>query len=199
SGPVGPYLYLPLAQSYKTPAVLQIRAPGASFASLAQAVRSQVAVLDPAMPVLDVEPMTQALDSINGLGLYQLGAGMAAAMGFLGLIMAVIGVYGVVAYSASQRTQEFGLRLALGASRAQVLRMVLRQGLWLTVLGIGAGVLLASALAGGLASMLTGVGQFDPLTYVAAALLLGAIALLASLVPALRALHTDPSAALRCE
>ncbi len=195
----GAYYYVPFAQHYLAPATLQIKLAGADAATVLGEARAAARRLQPALAVYDGQTMTAAMHGLNGLLMYQLGAGLAAAMGLLGLAMAVIGVYGVIAYAASQRTQEIGVRLALGASRASILRMVLRQGLRITAAGLGLGLALAALLAGALGSLLMGVRPHDPLTYAAATLLLAAVALLAGLAPARRAMRQDPVAALRCE
>ncbi|MGH9392746.1 MAG: FtsX-like permease family protein, partial [Terriglobales bacterium] len=117
----------------------------------------------------------------------------------LGLFMALIGVYGVIAYSASQRTHEIGVRMALGADRSQILGLIVRQGVVVTAAGIGIGLALAAMLAQALSSLLFGLRPLDPLTFGTATLLISAVALAASLVPARRAMRADPIAALRCE
>lgn len=151
------------------------------------------------MPTFDVQTMTQALYSLNGLMLYQLGAGLAASLGFLGLILAVVGLYGVVSYSASQRTHEIGIRMALGAQPLQILKMVLSQGFVIVGIGVLAGLVAASVLTRLVSNFLFGVAALDPLTYISTSLLLSAIALLATYIPARRAMRIDPMVALRYE
>jgi putative ABC transport system permease protein len=120
-------------------------------------------------------------------------------MGLLGLTLAVVGVYGVVSFAASQRTHEIGIRMALGADRQDILRLVLRQGLVLVVGGVASGVLLAWVLTRSMVTLLVGVSPTDALTFGTAALLLGGIGLWACYVPARRAMRLDPMAALRYE
>jgi len=195
-----PYFYVPLAQRYYSPAILQLHlARGADPGAVLRAARSAVRAYAPELPVYDVQTMLQATHSLNGLLLFELGAMLAAIMGLLGLFMAVIGVYGVIAYAASQRTHEIGVRVALGASRGQILKLVLRQAVVVTAAGIVLGLGLGALLATGLSSLLFGVRPLDPVTFGGATLLLGAVALAASLVPARRAMRADPIAALRCE
>ena len=142
--------------------------------------------------------MRQALDTLNGFLIFQIGAGLAAALGMLGLVLAAVGVYGVVSYSAGQLRHEIGIRMALGASPAHILRMVLRQGLLITGVGVGVG-LIAAAGAAQVAKTFLVVSAADPLTWIAVSLLLAAIAVAASLIPARRATRVDAMEAVRCE
>jgi putative ABC transport system permease protein len=119
--------------------------------------------------------------------------------GFIGLLLAAIGVYGVLSYSVSQRTQEIGVRVALGAGSPQILRLVVGQGLVLAAIGIAVGCLLAGAAMPAARSLLFKVSPFDPLTFTAVAAFLAAVAFLASYVPARRATRVDPVVALRGE
>lgn len=117
----------------------------------------------------------------------------------MALLLAVLGVYGVMAYNVTQRTQEVGVRLAIGAREQDILRLMMRQGAWLACLGIGAGLVLAFVASRFLASFLFGVGPRDPATFAVVSLVLLAAALAASLFPALRAARVDPLTALRAE
>jgi putative ABC transport system permease protein len=154
--------------------------------------------LAPTMPVFDVQTMTQALDTLNGLLLFQIGAGLAAALGLLGLVLAVVGVYGVISYSASQRTHEIGIRMAIGAEPMQILRMVFRQGLLIVVIGLAVGIAAAFASARVLKGFLV-VSATDPTTYISVAVALTVVALSACYIPARRAAKVDPMVALRYE
>src|SRR5262249_18285613 len=147
---------------------------------------------EPAMPVFDVRTMIQSLDTPDGYMLYRLAAVMASAMGLMGLILAVVGLYGVVSYSAAQRTHEIGIRMALGARPAQVLIAILRQGIVIVLCRSVFGILAAMAAAKLVGSFLVGVSAVDPVTYVGVSFLLAAIALLASFIPARRATRIDP-------
>ena len=200
AGPYHPYMYFPLAQhyNYQESVTLQLRT-SLPLATMNREVVSAIHSLAPVMPVLDVQTMTEALDTINGLLLFQFGAGLTASLGILGLLLALVGVYGVVSYGASQRTHEIGLRMALGAQPVQVLKMIFGQGLFIVGGGIVLGVLAAAGIARLVGSFLVGVGALDPLTYIGASLLLAAIALLACYIPARRAMRVDPMTALRHE
>jgi ABC-type antimicrobial peptide transport system permease subunit len=192
-------VYLDFGQHYLAPATLQVRIHGISASAAMQAAREQARELDAQVPVFDTQTMTAAMQGIDGYFLFELGAMLAASLGLAGLFMAVVGVYGVVAYSASQRTHEFGVRLALGAGRGQILRLMLRQGAVMTAVGLAIGVVLAAVIGQAAKGMLFGVGGLDPWAFGGATLLLAAVALLASLVPARRAMAGDPVRALRCE
>jgi putative ABC transport system permease protein len=123
-------------------------------------------------------------------------------MGVLGaaaLLLAAMGIYGVISYLVAQRTREMGVRLALGAQRRDLLKLVLGQGLTLTMIGVAAGLALALALTRFLSSMLFGVSAADPITFTAIALILAVVALMASFLPARRAMKVDPITALRHE
>ena len=198
TGPLRPYFYRPFAQHYLVPVTLQVRTalpPTAAFPQAIELIHS----LSPAMPVFDVQTMTQALDTLNGLLLYQVGAVLTASLGVLGLVLGLVGVYGVVSYAASQRTHEIGIRMALGADPSSVLRMILRQGLVVTAVGVAVGALLAGAIGRLARSFLSGVSATDPLTYLCASALLAAVVLTACCIPARRATRVDPMVALRYE
>jgi len=117
----------------------------------------------------------------------------------LGLVLATVGIYGVIAYGVSQRTHEIGLRMALGAQARDVMKMVVRQGMTLAMIGVAAGLIASYALTRLMKTLLFGVSATDPLTFIVIALSLGLIALLACWIPARRAAKVDPMIALRCE
>jgi predicted permease len=192
-----PYFYVPLAQNYTSYRSLQLRSSVPPETLITQ-VQNEIHALDSNMPS-DIETMRQTLSGGNGFFIFKVGAILAAAMGILGLTLAVVGVYGVVSFAASQRTHEIGIRMALGANRGDILRLVLRQGLVLVIGGVLSGIVLAWALTRSMASLLVGVSPTDALTFVTATLVLGGIGLWACYAPARRAMRLDPMVALRYE
>jgi ABC-type antimicrobial peptide transport system permease subunit len=135
----------------------------------------------------------------NGLLFFEIGASLAAALGLLGLTLATVGVYGVMSYAVRQRTQEIGIRIALGAQRRDILAMIGRQGVLIVAIGLAAGLLAALAVGRLVHDFLVGVASTDPLTYVGISVLLAAVAGLATYVPTRRATKVDPMVALRYE
>jgi ABC-type antimicrobial peptide transport system permease subunit len=163
--------------------------------SIISAVRAQIAAVDPEQPVTGIQTVDELLDTSRAqprFTMLLLGAFSATA-----LVLAVVGIYGVLAYSVTQRQQEMGVRLALGATRANILRLIVGQGLLLALVGVGTGWTAALALTRVMASMLYGVSARDFTTFALAPLAFVAIALLASYLPARRATRADPREALR--
>jgi putative ABC transport system permease protein len=191
-----PFFYLPLAQNYTSVRTLQVRSSVAPQTLLGP-VQAEIHRLAPDLPVTDPKTMKQSIR--DDLLEYRLGAAVAAAMGGIGLILAVIGIYGIVSFSAAQRTREIGIRMALGGSASDVIRLILRQGVGMVIVGLGVGVLAALGITRVMTRLLVGVSPSDPLTYAAVALLLAAVALLACWIPARRATRVDPGIALRYE
>jgi predicted permease len=187
--PIGQHLHLGALQT------LQVRASGDAAAQI-PVIERLIASMAPDLPVFDVKTMTQALDTLNGLMVFQLGAGLAAVLGVLGLILSVIGVYGVISYSAAQRTQEIGVRMALGARPADVLWMVLRHGSLVVGIGLVLGLLCAFG-AGRLIRPFLVIDAADPVTYSVVSGLLAIVALTACYIPARRSTTVDPVVALR--
>lgn len=192
------FFYVPQTQNYKSIHVLQLRTlvPPESLIVPTEAL---VRELDPGLPMYDVMTMEQALAGANGYFLFQMGAAFAGALGALGLLLAIVGVYGVVSYGASQRQHEIGIRLALGAQSRSVLRLIINQAVILVAIGVGVGVLLALAVSRLLASLLVGVPSHDPLTFASVSALLLVVALVACYLPARHATKIDPLVALRHE
>jgi predicted permease len=193
-----PYFFVPLAQNFSAYRTLQVRSSVPPESMIAQ-MQNEVRALDPNMPVSDVQTMRQSLAGGNGFFIFQVGAILAASMGLLGLTLAVVGVYGVVSFAASQRTREIGIRMALGAGRPDILRLVLQQGLALVIVGVLCGMVLAWGLTRSMATILVGVSPTDALTYATATLLLAAVGFWACYAPARRAMQLDPMVALRYE
>jgi ABC-type antimicrobial peptide transport system permease subunit len=159
-------------------------------------VRSAIAGIDPTVPV-ETETLAQSVSKLADRPRFE--TALLGFFAFCGLLMAVIGLYGVVAYMAAQRTQEIGVRMALGATRLDILRLIAGEGVRLIVLGGAAGLGAALATAQLLKSLLYNVGSHDPAMYAAATLLLAAVALAATLVPARAAMQVEPVIALREE
>jgi predicted permease len=197
--PYAPVFYIPISQSYTSAQTLQIRTSGAPQA-IAPEVLAVVRGIAPTAPVLSMRTMSEMVtNGANGLFLFNLGAELTAALGLLGLALAVVGIYGVMAYAVGQRTQEIGVRVALGAQRANILWMISRHGLAITGIGVALGLLAAVGVGRLVSDFLVGVGPTDPLTYITVSALLSFVALTACCVPARRAMKIDPMIALRYE
>ncbi len=193
-----PYFYLPLDQNYMSIRTLHVRT-SLPPDNLAVQIESQIQELAPNLPVTQVQTMSEALQGANGFFLFRFGAQLTAVMGLLGLILAVVGIYSVVSYAAAQRTQEIGIRIAMGAAPRDILKMVLRQGLGVVGIGLALGLVIALAGTRVMSSMIVGVKPSDPLTFSVVVALLTAIALFACWIPARRATRIDPLVALRHE
>ena len=141
----------------------------------------------------------ESLETLNGFLVFQLGSGLAAALGLLGLVLAMVGVYGVISYSTSQRTNEIGIRVAFGAQRRQILRLILGQGVVIVGIGLVAGCAAAFVIGRQIASLLVGVSFSDPMTYLIVCAVLAIVALAACYIPARRAMRVDPLVALKYE
>jgi len=189
-----PIVFLPMAQDYVPAVTLQVRTTGNPENVVATA-RAALQSLDPNLAVTNVFTIEQIL--AQALWAPRMGGLLLALFGALALVLSAVGVYGVLSYSVNQQTREIGLRMAMGAQRSDVMRLILGQGLRLTVLGLGLGVLVALGLMRVLVSLLFDVRAYDPLTYTAVTLLLTAVALLACYIPARRAMRVDPMVALR--
>ncbi|HEV8203909.1 MAG TPA: ABC transporter permease [Pyrinomonadaceae bacterium] len=190
------YVYLPLQQSYDPKMTLVVRTTGEPRA-MTPVVREQIRALNANLPIADVQTLRDQIE----LTLFpsRIAAWTLGGFGLLALLLAGIGIYGVVSYGAAQRTREIGVRMALGAKERDVLRLVLWDGLIVIGAGLAIGLLLAAAATRLVAAFLYGVGATDPLTFVIVPLLLGVVALVASYIPARRAVKVDPLVALRYE
>jgi len=192
-----PYFFIPYEQHFtgNSLMIFQIRSQGDTLALAPTAVKA-IHALAPQLPVFQVQTMREGLYTLNGLLLFQIAATLAAVMGGLGLTLAVIGLYGVVSYAVSQRIHEIGLRMALGAKRGVVFRMIYRQCLVIVGAGLGVGLALALVVAQGVGSIVI-VSVWDPATYILVAATLALAALASCYLPARRAMAVDPMVALR--
>jgi predicted permease len=190
------FVYQPLWQSYTGSTNLLVRAE-ADPQRLIASIRGELRQLDPHLPISSAKTM------VDHMAMPLLPARVAASLfgsfGMLALALAAIGLYGVMSFSVSKRTREIGIRMALGARSGDVLKMIVGQGMTLTVIGVLIGLLLAFGSTRLMKSLLFGVSPTDPLTFIVIALLLSLVALLACWLPARRASKTDPMNALRCE
>jgi predicted permease len=187
------FVYVPHAQVYMPRMHLLLRRDAGP--SLLPAARTLVRDLEPNLPVIEA----QSLEEFISLGLlpHRVALNVAATLGAVGVLLACIGIYGVTAYSASQRTREIGIRMALGARRGDVLRLIARQSVLLAAAGIGLGAALAFGAANLLRALLYGVSPTDPLTFLAATGLFVVVSLAACLIPARNAAGVNPVSALR--
>jgi predicted permease len=193
-----PFFYVPIDQSYMPLRTLHLRTSVPPNSITRQAIE-QIQELAPALNITGARTLAEDLDGLNGYLFYHLGAQLTGAIGLLGLVLAIVGVYSVVSYAAVQRTHEIGIRVALGANRVDILKMVLGQ----SILVVGVGIVLGLGLAFGatrlLAGFLVGISPTDPLTFFTVVALLTAVAVVACWLPAHRATRVNPLVALRYE
>jgi putative ABC transport system permease protein len=189
-------LYQPCFQSPNLSTTLAVRADGDPLL-LANEVRKQILAIGPAQPVSDVMTMNDVVETSQGQ--LRLMTRLLTAFAVLATMLAILGLYGVISYSVARRTKELGIRCALGASRANILSLVISQGFGLALSGVAIGVCGAFGLGGVLGDLLFGVGATNPMAYVVVPALFILVALLASYVPARRAAQVDPMVALRYE
>lgn len=191
-----PLVLLPLAQRYDDEVILHVRTRGEALA-MVPAVDQAIHSLNGDMPLYNVNTLK---DNIRGGSIFErIAVTFAGSFGVLALVLAAIGIYGVVSYTTRQRTHEIGIRIALGAGKGAIMRQVLEQGLLLTMLGLTAGTVLSAVLTRFLRNALFGVGTTDVFTFATVALLLALVAMVATLLPAGRAAAVDPVMALRTE
>ena len=192
----GPMMYVPFAQAPLYGAEVVVRS-SLSASSVATGIREAVRSIDKNLPVTDIEPLNDALGksiSQERFRTFLLGSFSAIA-----LVLAAVGIFGVMSYSASQRTREIGIRMALGAGRGEVLRLILGQGMKLALFGLGIGVVAALLLTRLMSSLLYSVSATDPVTIASVTIILLSVALTACYIPARRAMRVDPMVALRHE
>jgi len=191
-----PFVWTSLSQDYSSNGILIVRTSGAPEPMFAS-VRHEVQILDPTLPLFDVKTLNEHMR----LSLFpaKIAATVLGVFGLVALMLSAIGIYGITSYSVAQRTREIGIRMALGAQLGDVLKLVLTNGVRLTIIGVAIGLLGAYLVTRAITSVLYGVSATDPLTFVFISLLLVAVALLACFVPARRATKVNPLIALRYE
>jgi predicted permease len=188
-----PMVYMSFFQAgYET--IVQVETEG-NPVDLAPAVENAIHEIDPRLPVFDVRSMRESTQLASSFAVIQ--STLAGMFALIGLVLAITGIYGVVAYRTQLRTHEIGIRVALGASRVDVLRLVLMQGLWLTGIGLALGLAFALGLTRIIVRLLYGIGANDPVTVASVVMLLGAMSLVACYLPAHRAIRRNPVAAIR--
>ena len=191
-----PYVYFPLSQHYAGDVTLHVRSAG-DPAALLPTIEAQVRALDPDLPVFGAETLSEQT-RFSMIGFY-LAEDFLGGAGLQGLLLAAVGIYGVIAFSVTQRTREIGIRMALGAKPRDVFALVMGQGFRLALIGVALGLCLAVAVSGLLKNLLYGVSPHDPLTFAGVTIFLVAVALVASFLPARRAMKIAPMEALRYE
>jgi predicted permease len=196
------HVYVPFGQQYQADMNIHLKVAVQgrdAEARLLQTIRREIRSVDNHVPVLALKTFRQHLEGSFDLWVVRTGARMFGIFGGVALLMAMVGLYGVRAYTVARRTREIGIRMALGADAGDTLRMILREGLIVTSIGAGIGLLLSVAVGKVLSSFLYKVSGADPVVFLAAAILLSAISLLACYLPARNAARVDPMVALRCE
>ena len=191
-----PLVLVPMMQNYDSAQILHVRTAGKPLA-LASAVEQTIHSLNPDLPLYNVSTLQSNLEI--GDVFERIAADFAAAFGLMALILAAVGIYGVVAYTTRQRTHEIGIRMALGAGQGDVFRSVLKQGMGLALLGLAGGLIVSLSFTRLLRGMLFGVGAVDWFTLASVAAILFLVALAACFFPARRAASVDPMQALRTE
>ena len=188
--------YRPLLRDYSTNATLVARTTGDSNSALA-ALRGELLRMDSALPLYNVQTLSEHMNV--PLFPFRMAAAVLGSFGVLAIVLAAIGIYGVMSYVVASRTREIGVRIAVGAAKRDVLILIIKQGMTLAIIGLGSGLLIAFGVAQLIAKLLFGVSPVDLVTFVGVTLLLGLVAVLACYIPARRAMKVDPLVALRYE
>ena len=190
----GPMMYVPFAQAPLYGGEVVVRS-SLSASNVAAGIRQAVGSIDKSLPVTDIESLSDALG--QSISQERFRTFLLASFSAIALVLAAVGIFGVISYSAAQRTREIGIRIALGAERRDVLRLILGQGTKLALVGLGIGVVAAFLLTRVMSSLLYSVSATDPLTFASVAIILLSVALTACYIPARRAMRVDPIVALR--
>ena len=196
------HLYIPQGQQYQSDTQIHVKIAGGgpdAEKRMLETVRREIRAVDQRLPLLALKTMRGNLESGIDIWVVRTGARVLEIFGGVALFLAMIGLYAVNAYTVARRTREIGIRMALGATTSAALNLILREGLRVTAVGVGVGLLLAIALDQLLAGMLYEVRGFDPSVLASAPLVLTAVALVACYLPARRASRVDPMIALRYE
>jgi putative ABC transport system permease protein len=191
-------VYVPQGQNFQADMHIHLKTSSDEMSTL-QVVRREIRAVDEQLPILKLKTLETHMEGSSSIWLFRTGAKVLSVFGALALFMAVIGIYGVKAYTVVRRTREIGIRTALGASARDTVWMILREGLNLTLAGTALGLLLAAGLARLLSSMLYDGSALDPLTFSVAALVLATVSIVATYIPARRAASVNPVTALRHE
>ncbi len=189
-----PAVYLPVLQTFSSEASFLVRTSGNPMA-IARAVEGAIHTVDPALPVYGVRPLESSI--ATAYFAQKMGGSLLGLFGALALVLAAVGLYGVLAYNVTQRSREVGIRMALGAGRADVLRLVVGQGLRFAAIGLAIGLAMSVAVTRLMSKLLYGVSPLDPLVIAGVVLLLALVSVSSSLLPAWRATRINPILAIR--
>jgi putative ABC transport system permease protein len=195
--PPTPFMWMPFTQDYSPHVTMHVQTAG-DPAAMAGEIREAVRAIDPDMPVFSVRSMEAYYDARAMLG-PRITMQMVTTVGLMGLLLAVIGLYGVVAYAVSRRTREIGIRMAVGAKPGDVSRMILGQGLAFTAIGVGVGLAIAYFATQAVTAFVVGVSPHDPAIFLSVPAILAVVMMAACWLPARRAARIDPTLALRQE
>jgi len=189
-----PHIYLPVYQRLGRTLNLVVRTPLAP-SLLEEQIRHEIRAVDPGLPVFGIRSMNDVMET--SLAPRRFSAELVAAFALLALLLASVGIYGLLSYLVGQRSQEIGVRIALGAQRGDILKLILGQGAWLACVGLFAGLILSAVAAPAISTLLYQIRAFDPIVFIGVPLVLLLISLLASYIPAYRATRVSPIVALR--